>query len=1035
MTDLPLIRAKISLPRRPQHLLSRPRLHHLLDETLEHHLTLIRAPAGYGKTSALVDWAHQISTPVCWYTLDETDRDPQQFLTHYVGAIAQRFPGFGGTTLGVLRGSESAPDPGRLARVVAHDIEIHVPVPFLLIVDDYHLVGHDASIRRFVSDFLKYTDESCHIILTLREHVRLKDIALLTARSQTIGLNQEDLAFTAADIQALLLQNYRVTVSDALAAELAEETEGWITGLLLASPAMAMGITDRIRAAQAAGIGLHDYLAQQILDRQPPVIRDFLLRSSLLETFDAELCAAVLGDDEDWVAMMETIQHRNLFVASVDDSGRWLRYHHLFQDFLRATIQRESPDVRDEVLRRLADVYITDQLWAQAYAIYHRLDDQGATVALIEKAGSWMVKHGQLSLLSACLQALPQQALRTGPALLSLQGVVRSASGEVAAGLSLQSEALDMLSGQQFLELAVRIRLRRAADHRLLGEYQAALRDVEAVLALTEHRSCFPSMAAEALRLKGMILLAAGHATAATWWLDRSLEAFMALDEVAMIALSQMELGVALFSISRYREAQRYYEQSLRRWQQIGNMLRQSTVLNNLGTLNALKGEYKQAGVVLDKALACARQTDYAYSEALSLASLGDLYVDLRALGTAHNAYTQALKIAERTHDRFLQVYLHIAQAALARIRGELARARHHMKQAGKVLGKSASAQAQGIWHLGSGRQALAEGAVSEAQVELETAIQHFETGGQRAESDFARLHLAATYASIGRKAQAAKQIEMALDRGDKTDRSHLWLTVGQEVIKQLRSLAQDPVVGFEVTRLLVDIDQWHHEIPEIRRYLRQHSRAFPFAPPRITVQALGSADIFVDGKPVSAKEWGRVTSRDLLYCLLAHPKGQSKEAIGLILWPDSSPTQLKQLFKKAIQHLRLVLGPDAVVYEEGRYRFNTAQEYLYDVQTFEARLAEAHALIEPPEAVSALLQALAIYQGPYLPNVERVWVEPERERLHRLYTQAELTVATYHLEHGAPDEVLACCERLLADDPAMEPAHRLAMQALCCPR
>ena len=182
-------------------------------------LLLVNAPAGFGKSTLLAQWAGRLAssdTLVAWLNLDEDDREPEPFVTY----LAESFH----RALASISQDDAAP------RLVHADLPARTALsallaelerrnrPIVLILDDYHLVGHDASIRHFVSDFLKYTDESCHLILTLREHVHLKDIALLTARSQTIGLNQEDLAFTAADIQALLLQNYRVTVSDALAA-------------------------------------------------------------------------------------------------------------------------------------------------------------------------------------------------------------------------------------------------------------------------------------------------------------------------------------------------------------------------------------------------------------------------------------------------------------------------------------------------------------------------------------------------------------------------------------------------------------------------------------------------------------------------------------------------------------------------------------------------------------------------------------------------------------------------------------------------
>ncbi len=1035
-TDPHPIRTKITLPRCPENLLPRPRLRSLLDAALEHRLTLVTAPAGYGKSAALVDWAHQTDVPVCWYGLDESDTDPWQFLTYLTGAMAQCIPTFGAVSRAVLENSGIELDAETLARVIACEVSDRARAAFVLVLDDYHLVGDSGFIARFLSAFVQYVDETCHLILTCREHVDLPDLVLLTARSQTTGLSQEELAFTVEEIQALFQCNYKMTVSDELAAELIEVSEGWITGLLLATPAPGFEMVDRIRAARAAGVGLHDYLAQQVLDRQPEDIRAFLLRSALLGDFDAQLCAQTLVMDAVEVSsLMQSIQQRCLFVSPADSEGACLRYHRLFLTFLQSTMRRESPEEYVRILRRLAEACIRDRLWSRAYAVYRRLDDLDGTVELTERAGSWMIRHGQLALLSEWLQALSGRTLRSHPKLISLQGVVASAAGDFEGGLALQSEALGLLRAQHQEQLTggclARVLLRRAADLRALARYQEALRDVETVLEFVER--CVDHadrIAGEALRTKGAILTALGYPVPATWWLERSLSVYTTLDDTSMVALVLMELGVTASYRGHFSRARRFYEQSLDAWQQLENVLRQSTVLNNLGVLCAATGDYIQAAESLSQGLTAARQTGYVYSETLILASTGDLYTALGALEAAADAYAQAFRLAVDSGDRFVQLYVRVAQAELSRRQGELSRGRYYLADARRLLGAGSSSCAVGLWHLGAGRQALSEGEMAEAVTSLETATQQFDAASLRAESDLARLYLAAAYCSIGERRNAIKTVARALDRIDRSELSHVCLTVERDIVKQLRNLIDTPSIGPTVEQLTTDIARWYQQIPEIRRRLRHQSLELPLTKPRIVLRALGGAEVVVDGTPVPANGWIRQTSRDLLYCLLAHPEGLSKEEIGVIFWPDSAPAQLNELFKKTIWGLRRVLGSGAVIHEQGHYRFNAAEDYSYDVELFWAKLAQAHRQRDPDEAVELLCQALAVYRGAYLPESEWNWVAIDRERLCRAFSSATQKVATYHLERADPESALACCQRLLREDSGDEPAHRLMMQA-----
>jgi LuxR family maltose regulon positive regulatory protein len=1028
--NIPITLTKIILPRRPASLLTRERLLNLLYDLLDYRLILIAAPAGYGKTSLLVDLAHGVEMPVCWCSLDALDQDPQRFLAHFIAAIAQRFPDFGKQSSALQGDALGGLDVGRLASLIVNDAYEHIQEHFVLILDDYHLVSDSHVINRFISHFVQRMDENCHLFLSSRTLLNLPDLPLMVARSQVGGLEFKDLAFRTDEIQALLLQNYRMTMPATEAEKLARETEGWITGLLLSAQTMWQGMADRVRLARASGVGLYDYLAQQVLDQQPAAVRDFLLCTSPMEEFDAGLCEAVLGADEDWPHLIETVLRSNLFVLPVDNGGTWLRYHHLFRDFLQTRLAQERPEEHARVLWRLAAVYAEREEWDKARDACCRLGDVVATADLVEQAGSSLVKCSRWAVLAEWIDALPAQLLTSRPGLISLRGFAAVELGEAERGLSLlnQAEAAFRAAGDQ--SGLARTLVRRATDHRLAGNYRASLADADEALTLSGEDERWRAIRAEALRTKGLSLLMMGQLIEAIEWLAQSLAAYNALQDKQNVALISMDLGLACMNTGHCDQALTHYTCALDYWQEANNVVQQSNLLNNLGVLHHLRGNYEQARATLEEALACARRSGCGRIEVYALCGIGDLYAELDAPDAALDAYRQAREMARRIGELFLLLYLDLAEAALARSGGQLAQARDLLASAGRLAQASGSSFEQGLWRLEAGRLALAEGDARGAATCLEEAAHRFDEGGQRIEAARAYLYLAAACRAKEDEKAALAHLGRAFDLVSELESQHALVVAGREARLLLEASQGDPALGCQASRLLQQITQFERDLPTLRRRMRQQASTVPFAPPRLAFRALGNVQVWVGEKPVTGADWEAQAARDLLFCLLAHPDGLTKETIGVIFWPESSQARLKVHFKKTLYRLRRVLGQDMVVFDQGRYVFNRALDYEYDVENFLGKLAQARVATDPAARAAACRAAIDLYKGHYLPDVDGEWVVPERERLWQAYVQAVLELAELCLETSKYETVLEYCRRVLAQDACLEEAHCLAMRA-----
>lgn len=1030
-------RTKIIIPRRRNDLLSRNRLNLLLDDLLDYKLLLIAAPAGYGKTSLLVDWAFYNDLPVCWYALDPLDQDLTRFISYLIASIAQVFPAFGSQSRAALENyTGSRLNLDRIITAIVNDAYENIKEHFAIILDDFHAVDSVDDINEFVNRFATEIDENCHLIIASRTLLALPDLPLMVGRSMVKGLSYDELAFQADEIQALLKLNYHQTITGEVAAELQRETEGWITGLLLSAQTMWQGMTDRVRVARASGVGLYEYLAQQVLDQQSALVRDFLLTTSLLEEFDAELCQAVFGDAPHglrWFDLIREVLQNNLFVLPVDDHETWLRYHHLFRDFLQDQILRENPERVKFILRRLAAVYVQREAWEKAYEIYQRVHDEEGIIALIERAGTTMLKNRQLNILSKWINRLNPSEIQRRPPLLSIIGALDILMGNVENGISYLDQAeshFEQSGDRQQLALLL---MRRSTGHRFLGNYHEALADTEKALSLVDGIFELRDVYAEALRLKGLGFYRLGNLGEATQFLEEALRVFQSLSHPQNEALTHGDLGLAYMEAGQLTEALSHCEQALSYWHQSGNIARQVNVLNNMGVLYHRQGMFAQAGKYLDETLILTRKSGNIRIETYALASIGDLYADLDAFDAASEAYRLAREISTRINNPRLLIYTYLAEASIYRRRGDLSRADSLLDFVNDLIQKSDSTYEKGLHSLISGQIALGKGDTVLAINHLEDAVGFFQQGGQDAELIHAYLALARAYEAISDLQQSCAYLDAALQLSQGATNLHTLVVASREAESVLEIAACMPDFNPDVHLLTTQLKEFKARIPKFRRLLRQQKPVIAIEKaPRLTIQTLGYTQVLLDGEPVSVPEWRiQNTVRELFFLLLAHPLGLSKDEIGLFLWPDSSQKQLKVQFKNALYRMRRALGKDVVVFAKNKdsYRFNWAMDFEYDVETFRREIKKAQDAYGP-ERFKAFKAAVKYYQGPYYPDGEGLWLIPKREQIWKMYLQAELALAQHALDNSEWHAALAHLHRILSQDACQEEAHRLSMKA-----
>src|SRR5918993_1339538 len=393
LADRQILRAKLYVPRGRPGAVARSRLYARLDEGVRRDLTVVSAPAGFGKTTLLADWSRQSGLPVAWVSLDERDDDPIRFLSYLLAAIGTIHDGFGVSTRAFLGSLPSGEELEPVLTALSNEI-LELSHDFVLVLDDYHVLSSGA-IHDALAFLLEYAPPPMRLVVAGRASPPLP-LARLRAAGRLTEIGEAELRFTPEEASDFLGGTMGLDLTGEGIAALEKGTEGWIAGLQLAAHALKGREDEAPGAENLSGSMRHvfDYLAQEVLSRQPEDVREFMLKTSIVETLNAPLCEALTGAD-DGRAMLERLERENLFLVPLDEEGRFYRYHHLFAAFLRERLRRTHPDAVSALHRRAGKWYERDECMAGAGEHTLPPADFGRGADLIEEdAGSGRCRTG-----------------------------------------------------------------------------------------------------------------------------------------------------------------------------------------------------------------------------------------------------------------------------------------------------------------------------------------------------------------------------------------------------------------------------------------------------------------------------------------------------------------------------------------------------------------------------------------------------------------------------------------------------------------
>jgi LuxR family maltose regulon positive regulatory protein len=433
-----LLATKLHIPRTRPGFVARPRLAGRLAQVHRGELTLVCAPAGFGKTALVADWARRSQWPVAWLSLDEADNDPARFWRHAAAAVDGVRPGVADRVAVLLQGLQPTSFEAVVTTLVNELAGVAEEV--VLVLDDYHLI-EAPQVHRSLEFLLEHLPASLRLVLASRADPPLP-LARLRARGQLAELRERDLRFSPQEAAELLRSAVGPDLPEVAVAVLEARTEGWVAGLQLAALSL-QGRSD-IAAFVEGFSGSHryvlDYLAEEVLNRQPQQLRAFLLETSVLERLSGPLCDAVTGR-ADSQALLEQVERANLFLVPLDEVRGWWRYHHLFADLLQARLQREQPE-------RVLELHTSAAAWSEQHgladdAVRHALaaGELAWAARLIEQHFDALLWRSENATLRRRLQALPAELVRSLPRLCLAQAWWALLGGRLEAVEPLAADA------------------------------------------------------------------------------------------------------------------------------------------------------------------------------------------------------------------------------------------------------------------------------------------------------------------------------------------------------------------------------------------------------------------------------------------------------------------------------------------------------------------------------------------------------------------------------------------------------------------
>jgi LuxR family maltose regulon positive regulatory protein len=975
---------KLTIPILSRPLINRAGLTAQLEQAIvSRRVVVLAAPAGWGKTSLLVEWAAQTELRVAWYTLDAADHDPHRFLDYLLHTVAPFVP-----HAAELAARIDSSFPQNLAEI-GHEAALLIadaPLPFALVIDDLQLLTDgpvlpgSSLVTGLLASLIEYA-HNCHLVLASRTVPDLRGLVRLVAQQRAAIFDYALLQFSSEEVQQLAEIINDNELSSEHAEALSSQFKGWVTGIVLYLDRSSQGQYQFSFNGVSDTNKVYAYFAEQVVAPLDPAFQRFLEDSSIFEDLSPERCDLLRNSNDSRDFLEQTLRH-SLFVSM---RGSWLSYHSLFRDFLRERLAQDSQRYK-RLLLRAAEIYRDEEDLLRALDCYLASDSYEQAIQLLHDFIPRFRQRSLHSTILACLNRMEKIALLPPDLLLE--------QARVYSDLALWEEAFSTIDlaetlGDDTIRQAAQIT--NADLHFLSGKRQEA----QAILDTVESETLAPTLRISYVMVKSRLLLAKSEVAQAITILEEALQLSSSnnqQDKQLIGTITDM-LGLAYARQGDRRAAQRYLRRADACWRVLGNMGRRAMTLNNLGMLALEELRFHEARSAFSEGLENARHTSRRRTEATLHCSMAELELYQANFEQANKHFEEAYNLAMRFY-----IVQSAAIAALGAwwtslIAGDKALAERWSRPANEAK-TSGSPELAARLLLAQRRSALLgwsqEGASASGLEELKQQS-----------------------ASLPITDKIEYLLQQAAQSNAKKERAQFL-----ELSQQVDLLAQQ--LSPKLREKLLQPYQLHFQTPP---QAASHPSSAPLkSAPALSHWQISALGIFECNHDGTSYELSPIYQALLVRLLDAGPGGMPVERLWEAVWgeTDLSMTALHQ----ALRRLRTSSALAASA-RDGICAIRTPWEQIsYDVYDFEQALRSAHTLEE-------LSQAAELYRGDFLPSAPfsaSLWATARRDHLQQRYLDLLEQLGTIHEEH-APQKAINYYQQLLQIDGCREQTAVRLMQ------
>jgi LuxR family maltose regulon positive regulatory protein len=654
---LPIIRTKIMIPALRRRIVHRLQLIDRIEKGLEQGFVLVSAPPGFGKTTLVADWANGKSKQVIWLSLDPSDNDLNVINRYLTALLENRFPSIQPLLADYI--PDGNPEHVFNALLITLINACSDPENEIFIVlDDYHLI-QNKQMHDSLSFVLEHMPPYLHLILITRKDPPIP-LARLRANNQICELHAQDLIFSRLEAVEFLTQTMQLRLNDLQVGQLLRRTEGWITGLQLA--ALSQNSSEPEKTEISGEINqdlLQNYIIEEVFNRQTPEVKDFLLRTSVLENLSAPLCGALLEGNENPRQILDYLDHSNLFITSLDNEGKWYRYHPLFAETLRRLMNEQHPELIGSLHARAAEWCDQNGLYEEALIHSIASEENDRILALLQKYALLTIQKGDVLDLLRWIKKVPTGLIESSPLLCMVYSWELILSLEQEASLQWVEKADLLMKESNFTGLD---------------------KDYE-----TEIRGCI-------LALRSILAASSGNGELSIELSRQALDLLPPENSFAH-SFALLDKGMTLSLTGNLSEAVQALQEAIRVSQSAGNWMVMMIARSDLGDTLINRGDLSLALTSFKRSLDFAVQPKglgYGF-EGLLYIEIGEIYLMRNQINEAYESLRKGIALSKSWLPMLYELDAHLHLAHLLQCQGNFQSANEEFQIARMIADKSES--------------------------------------------------------------------------------------------------------------------------------------------------------------------------------------------------------------------------------------------------------------------------------------------------------------------------------------------------------